>query len=51
MANKPDEFPVFSHIDKKSIDQMGAKIIKLLSNLSSVLGIDTTEIIKSVLSP
>ena len=44
MANIPRDFPVFSHIDKNTIDLMAAKIIKLLGNLSTVLGIDTTEI-------
>ena len=47
MANKPKDFPVFSHIDKSTIDQMAAKIVSLLGNLSAVLGIDTTEIIRS----
>ena len=47
MANKTKDFPVFSHIDKNTIDLMVAKIIILLGNLSTVLGINTTEIIKS----
>ena len=47
MANKPGDFPVFSHIDKSAIDLMAAKIIRLLGNLSTVLGIATAEIIKS----
>jgi len=44
MPYKPSDFPIFSHIDKHLIDQMSMKILKLLSNLSSVLGINTTEI-------
>jgi hypothetical protein len=44
MPFKPIDFPVFSHIDKYTIDQMLIKIIKLLGNLSSVLGINTSEI-------
>ena len=47
MANKPKDFPVFSHIEKNTIDLMAAKIIRLLGNLSTVLGIDTTEVIRS----
>ena len=47
MANKPKDFPVFSHIDKNTIETMATKIVKLLGNLSTVLGIDATEIIKS----
>jgi hypothetical protein len=47
MANKPADFPVFSHIDKSTIESMVTKIVKLLGNLSTVLGIDTAEIIKS----
>ena len=47
MAYTPDDFPIFSHIDKNIIDRMAAKIIKLLKNISSVLGIDSTEIIKA----
>jgi hypothetical protein len=47
MANKPNDFPIFSHVDKNTIERMVTKIIKLLGNLSTVLGIDTTEIIKS----
>jgi hypothetical protein len=44
MPNKPVDFPIFSHIDKPTIDQMLMKIIKLLGNLSSVLNINTEEI-------
>ena len=44
MSNKPDDFPVFSCIDKNTIDKMIIKVKKLLGNLSSVLNIDTTEI-------
>ena len=44
MSNKPDDFPVFSCIDKNTIDKMTVKVTKLLGNLSSVLNIDTTEI-------
>ena len=47
MANKPADFPVFSYIDKRTIESMVTKIVKLLGNLSTVLGIDTAEIIKS----
>jgi len=47
MPNKPKDFPLFSPIDKITADQMAAKVVKLLGNLSSVLGIDTTEIIRS----
>jgi hypothetical protein len=47
MPNKPKDFPLFSPIDKTTADQMAAKVVKLLGNLSSVLGIDTTEIIRS----
>jgi len=46
MANKPKDFPIFSNLDKIAIDQMAAKIIKYLGNLSSFLGINTNEIIK-----
>ena len=45
MANKPKDFPMFTCLDKTSIDQMAGKIIKYLGNLSSFLGIDTAEII------
>jgi len=44
MSNKPDDFPVFSCIDKNTIDKMIVKMTKLLGNLTSVLNIDTTEI-------
>ena len=47
MPNKPKDFPLFSPIDKTTADQMATKLVKLLGNLSSVLGIDTTEIIRS----
>ena len=47
MANKPGDFPVFSHIDRSTIDLIAAKIIMFLRNLSIVLGIDTSEIIRS----
>ena len=47
MPNTPKDFPLFSHIDKTTADQMAAKVVKLLSNLSSVLCIDTTEIVRS----
>ena len=47
MANKTNEFPVFTHIDKNTVNVMASKIIKLLGNLSTVLGINTTKIIKS----
>jgi len=47
MPYKPDDFPIFSHIDKSTIDQMSMKIIKFLGNISSVLGINTIEIIYS----
>ena len=46
-SNKLVDFPIFSNIDKGTFDQMAAKIVKLLGNLSSVLGIDTTEITRS----
>jgi hypothetical protein len=36
MANKPNEFPVFSHVDKNTVERMVTKIIKLLGNLSTV---------------
>jgi hypothetical protein len=44
MSNKPDDFPVFSCIDKNTIDKMTVKVTKLLGNLSSVLNIDPAEI-------
>ena len=47
MANKPWDFPIFTPIDKDAFDRMVAKIIRLLGNLSDVLGIDTLEIISS----
>jgi len=47
MPNKTKDFPLFSPIDKTTADQMAAKVVKLLGNLSSVLGIDTNEIIRS----
>jgi len=47
MANKTEDFPVFSSIDKSTINLMASKIIRFLGNLSNVLGIDTTEIIMS----
>ena len=42
MANNPRDFPIFSHIDKNMIDKMAIKIVKLLGNLSAVLGINVT---------
>ncbi len=47
MANKPDEFPQFTHLDKSTIQQMATKIVGYLQNLSGVLKINTTEIILS----
>ena len=48
MSDKPSnnlkDFPVFSCIDKGTIDKMAAKMTKLLGNLSSVLNIDTAKI-------
>ena len=46
-ANKITDFPVFSHVDKNTLDRMAVKMVKLLGNLSSVLGIETSEIIRS----
>ena len=45
MANKPDEFPEFTHIDKNTIRQMTEKFYKYLGNLWAVLGINPAEII------
>jgi len=47
MANKPKDFPIFSPIDKTTIDRMTAKIARLLENLSAVLGIATSDIFTS----
>ena len=44
MANKPKDFPVFTHIDKSALEQMARKMIQLMGNLSNVLGVDTKEI-------
>ena len=44
MANKPEEFPIFSHVDNKTLVQMSEKMTRLLGNLSSFLGIDAKEI-------
>ena len=44
MPNKPKDFPVFSHLEKSTIDQMAAKMIGYLGNLSAILGINTIEI-------
>ena len=43
-SNKPDDFPVFSCVEKHTVEKMSVKLIKLLENLSSVLHINTTEI-------
>jgi hypothetical protein len=47
MPFKPCDFPVFSHIDKDTVDKAVAKIIKYLGNISSVLKTDTASIIMS----
>jgi hypothetical protein len=47
MANKPRDFPVFTQLDRSAIEQMSAKIVRYLGNLSAILGVDTTEVIKS----
>ena len=44
MANKPKDFPVFTHIEKSTVEQMAAKIKQLLGNLSNVLGAEPAEI-------
>lgn len=46
-SNSPDDYPIFSNIDKIMVDRMAARMINLLSNLSTVLHIDTTQIIFS----
>ena len=47
MPNRPDEFPKFTPLEKSTIEQMAVKIIKYLENLSTVLGINTADIIVS----
>jgi len=47
MANKPKEFPIFSKVDKDTVNYFAEKLKKLLGNLSSVIGVDSTEIILS----
>ena len=46
-SNNSDDYPVFSNIDKVMVDKMATKMINLLGNLSTVLHIDTTQIIFS----
>ena len=43
-SNKPDDFPIYSSIDKDMIKKTASKMLLLLGNLSSVLQIQTTEI-------
>ncbi|MDR0496732.1 MAG: hypothetical protein LBH42_03870, partial [Treponema sp.] len=45
MPNKPEEFPVFSNIDKKTIDQMAVKMKSFLENFSSVYKLPAKEVI------
>ncbi|MCL2758753.1 MAG: hypothetical protein FWD22_00880 [Treponema sp.] len=45
ISNDINDFPIYSNIDKVMIDRMCLKMIDLLGNLSSVLHINTTEII------
>ena len=47
MAYKPNEFPIFSHIDKNIIDQMITKLTRLLQNISTILSVNPSEIIIS----
>ena len=44
MAYKPQDFPIFTHIDKSAIDKMVLKINKLLQNISSVLDVNPPDI-------
>jgi len=46
-SNNPKDFPVFSCIDKITVDKMVRKMTMLLGNLSSVLHINVAEIIGS----
>jgi hypothetical protein len=34
MANKPEEFPVFTHLDKTAVQKMLSKMAGYLSNVS-----------------
>ena len=44
MANKPEEFPVFTPPDKKVIQSMLARISNYLSNISDIIKIDHRKI-------
>jgi hypothetical protein len=44
MANRPQDFPVFTRIGKDTINQMALKITNYLQNLASFLKINTHEI-------
>jgi len=44
MANKPEEFPIFTSLDKKTIQNMLAKISSYLHNISDIIKIDYRKI-------
>jgi hypothetical protein len=44
MANKPEEFPIFTSLDKKTIQNMLLKISNYLHNVSDIIKIDHNEI-------
>ena len=44
MANKPEEFPIFTSLDKKTIQDMLLKISNYLHNVSDIIKIDHKEI-------
>ena len=44
MANKPEEFPIFTPLDKKTIQIMLAKMSNYLRNISDIIKIDYKKI-------
>jgi len=44
MANKPQDFPIFTSLDKNTIQNLLSKILSYLCNISSILKIDPTKI-------
>ena len=44
MANKPEEFPIFTSLDKKTVKNMLAKMSNYLNNISYIIQFDYRKI-------
>ena len=48
MANKPEEFPIFTSLDKKTIQNMLLRMSNYLYNISDIIKIDHNKIDTSI---